>query len=181
MAHRNSKKNKSPVVYAFIDSQNLNLGVQSAGWKLDFRKFRLYLKNKYDVSKAYLFIGQVAGQEEMYRSLQEMGYVLIFKPATQYMRDGRITTKGNVDAELVLYSSAILFDKYDKAIIITGDGDFYCLVEYLLRKKKLLHLLVPNDKFSKLLGGFYKYIVRIQQLRPKLEYKKTRSSGRSKP
>jgi hypothetical protein len=42
-------KDTKPIVYAFIDSQNLNLGTQSAGWKLDFRKFRLYLKNKYGV------------------------------------------------------------------------------------------------------------------------------------
>ncbi|HYT02488.1 MAG TPA: hypothetical protein VEL70_06225, partial [Candidatus Acidoferrum sp.] len=49
--------------FAFIDSQNLNLGVQSQGWKLDWRKFRQYLHNKYGVTKAYLFIGQVAGNE----------------------------------------------------------------------------------------------------------------------
>src|SRR3990167_2427149 len=111
-SHRHRAKNhKTPVVYAFIDSQNLNLGVQSAGWKLDWRKFRLYIKNKYGVFKAYLFIGQLTGQEEMYRSLQEMDYILIFKPATQYKRNGKITTKGNVDAELVLYCSAILFNK----------------------------------------------------------------------
>ena len=28
-------KLKKPVVYAFIDSHNLNLGVQSQGWKID--------------------------------------------------------------------------------------------------------------------------------------------------
>ena len=41
-------------VYAFIDSQNLNLSVQSAGWKLDFRKFRVYLKEKFGVKKGFL-------------------------------------------------------------------------------------------------------------------------------
>ena len=35
--------------FAFIDSQNLNLGVQSLGWKLDHRGFRVYLKEKYKV------------------------------------------------------------------------------------------------------------------------------------
>ncbi len=66
--------------YAFIDSQNLNLGVQSQGWKLDWRKFRQYLRNKYSVEKAYLFIGQVAGNESLYAFLQECNYILIFKP-----------------------------------------------------------------------------------------------------
>ena len=68
--------NKKPVVYAFIDSQNLNLGVQSHGWKLDFKKFRLYLKNKYSVEEAYLFIGLVPGNEKLYSSLSSAGYKL---------------------------------------------------------------------------------------------------------
>jgi uncharacterized LabA/DUF88 family protein len=171
-------------IYAFIDSQNLNLGVKSAGWTLDFAKFRLYLKNKYGVEKAYLFIGQMAGQESLYDRLQEMGYHLIFKPTTEYEVDGKAVVKGNVDAELVLYAAAKVIDHYDKAIIVSGDGDFYCLVEYLKEKEKLLHIMVPNDKFSMLLRKYAKDIVRINQLRQKLAYdptKKTRSSGRSKP
>jgi uncharacterized LabA/DUF88 family protein len=175
---------KKPNNYAFIDSQNLNLGVESSGWTLDFRKFRLYLKNKYGVSKAYLFIGQMAGQEALYDRLQNMGYHLIFKPTTEYKVDDKTMVKGNVDAELVLYAAAKVIDDYDKAIIVSGDGDFHCLVEYLIDKDKLLHLMVPNNKFSKLLRRFTKRIVFISRQRTKLEYrpiKKTRSSGRSKP
>lgn len=171
-------------VFAFIDSQNLNLGAKSAGWTLDFAKFRLYLKNKYGVEKAYLFIGQMIGQESLYDRLQEMGYHLIFKPTTEYQANGKRVVKGNVDAELVLYAAAKVFNQYDRAIIVSGDGDFYCLVEYLKENEKLLHIMVPNDKYSKLLRKYTKDIVRINQLRPKLEYtptKKTRSSGRSKP
>ncbi len=177
-------KGENKKVYAFIDSQNLNLGVQASGWKLDFRKFRLYLKNKYGVSKAYLFIGQISGQESLYDRLQDMGYHLIFKPTTEYKVDGKVTVKGNVDAELVLYAVAKVFKDYDQAIIVTGDGDFHCLIEYLIEESKLLHLMVPNNRYSKLLRRFTKQIVRIGQLRMKLEYKptkKTRSSGRSKP
>lgn len=175
---------QKPIVFAFIDSQNLNLGIKSCGWTLDFRKFRLYLKNKYSVSKAYLFIGQMAGQESLYDRLQNMGYHIIFKPTTEYKVKGKRVVKGNVDAELVLYAAAKVIDEYDKAIIVTGDGDFHCLVEYLLEKDKLLHLMVPNSKFSRLLGRFTKKIVIVRHLRAKLEYvgtKKTRSSGRSKP
>jgi uncharacterized LabA/DUF88 family protein len=177
------KKKQKPVVYAFIDSQNLNLGVKSQGWSLDFTKFRLYLKNKYCVSKAYLFIGMVEGNESMYAQLQEMGYILIFKPTTEYEKDEIVTVKGNVDAELVLYSSAILFNEYDKAIIVSGDGDFYCLEEFLEEKNKLLHILAPNKKYSKLLKKFSKYIVRIDLLKKSLIYtnKKTGIGGRSKP
>jgi uncharacterized LabA/DUF88 family protein len=178
---KSPKPAKKPIVYAFIDSQNLNLGVQASGWTLDFRKFRLYLKNKYGVERAYLFIGQLAGNESLYTSLNEMNYILVMKPTTEYKVGGKITVKGNVDAELVLHAAAIQYPHYDKAVIVTGDGDFRCLVEFLSDREKLLHVMVPNNKFSKLLRDYTKYIVRIGQLRRKLEFKKTRSSGRSKP
>ncbi len=191
--------NKKPVTYAFIDSQNLNLGVQSLGWKLDSRKFRLYLKNKYNVEKAYLFIGLVPGNETLYSSLSEAGFQLVFKPTIAYVENGKPTMKGNVDAELVLYAAAKVYDEYDKAIIVSGDGDFACLHQYLIEKHKLLHVMVPNRKFSKLLRGELKYIVRLDRLKDKLRYephknrpkrsvetlgragKTSRSSGRSKP
>jgi len=171
--------------YAFIDSQNLNLGVRSLGWTLDFRKFRLYLKNKYNVQKAYLFIGQLPGNEGLYLSLQEAGYILIFKPTVE-LPDGVV--KGNVDAELVLHSAAVQYKNYDKAVIVSGDGDFTCLVEFLDKKKKLLNIMAPNKHFSSLLRRFNYYIVRIDMLRNTLESnhkfkanKKTEINGRSKP
>lgn len=51
---------------AFIDSQNLNLGVKSRGWNLDFARFRQFLKDKYGVNKAYLFIGFVPENQMLY-------------------------------------------------------------------------------------------------------------------
>lgn len=186
---------KKPVVYAFIDSQNLNLGVQSQGWKLDFKKFRLYLKNKYRVEKAYIFIGLVPGNETLYAHLVSVGFELVFKPTVAYDVGGKKTHKGNVDAELVLYAAAKTYSQYNKAIIVSGDGDFRCLVDFLSEKGKLLHVMTPNRSFSKLLRDHLKYIVQIDKLRGSLEYKKyqpkrsvetlggagktSRSSGRS--
>jgi uncharacterized LabA/DUF88 family protein len=166
--------------FAFIDSQNLNLGVQSLGWKLDWRKFRQYLRNKYSVEKAYLFIGQLAGNESLYTFLQECGFVLIFKPTLTRMVKGKMIIKGNVDAELVLHTM-IQYKNFKKAIIVSGDGDFYCLVEYLLSKDKLLRIIVPNRHYSGLLRRFNDYISRIDLLRESLQIKKAKISGRSKP
>ena len=160
--------------YAFIDSQNLNLGVKSSGWKLDFKKFRLYLKNKYSVDQAYLFIGMVANNQKLYTQLQQAGFILIFKPTVRYVKDGVETVKGNVDAELVLHAAAIEYINYAKAVIVSGDGDFACLIQFLEENDKLLHILTPNDKYSQLLKPFAGYIVRIDRLRNSLEYKKYR-------
>ncbi|PIQ73731.1 hypothetical protein COV58_00820 [Candidatus Roizmanbacteria bacterium CG11_big_fil_rev_8_21_14_0_20_36_8] len=77
------KKYLKGIVYAFIDSQNLNLGVRSQGWKLDFARFRVLLKDKFAVTKAYIFIGHVAGNESLYAYLKASGYILIFKPTIE--------------------------------------------------------------------------------------------------
>ncbi len=156
------------VVYAFIDSQNLNLGVLASGWRLDFAKFRKYLAAKYNVNKAFLFIGYIPKNHSLYESLKQAGYKIIFKPTIRGKKKGSGETKGNVDAELVLHSM-IEFPNYDGAIIISGDGDFYCLVEYLEKKNKLLKIVVPNDKYSSLLRKFAQYIVSVNLFKDKVK------------
>ena len=170
---------KKEIVYAFIDSQNLNLGTSRdvrkgkrliyKGWKLDFKKFRKYLSDKFRVKKAFLFIGYIKENEGMYRRLKSYGYDLVFKPT---VKDNQGKPKGNVDAELVLYSSAIEYQSYNKAVIVSGDGDFYCLHEYLEKNKKLLKIIIPNEKSeSSLLKPFQKYKIFLVFEKSKLERK----------
>ena len=133
--------------YAFIDSQNVSFSVKEQNWSLDFARFRRYLKDKYSVTKAFLFIGFLPENQALYAKLQEYGYILIFKHIVQ-LNSGKI--KGNVDAELVL-QAMIEFNNYDKAIVVSGDGDFYCLVKYLIDKNKLAKLIIPNrNRYSSL-------------------------------
>jgi len=153
--------------YAFIDSQNLNLGVKSQGWDLDFSRFRQFLKDKYGVEKAYLFIGFVPGNQMLYTELQKAGYICIFKPTLEIKENGKIRVKGNVDAELVLHAM-IEYPNYQKAVIVSGDGDFYCLIEYLVKQNKLRKIIVPNTRFSSLLRKFSNFIVNIQLFKEKL-------------
>ena len=159
--------------YAFIDSQNLNLSILAQGWKLDFRRFRVYLAEKYGVTKAFVFIGFIEGNNSLYLALQDAGFLCIFKPTLTY-KDG--TTKGNVDAELVLWTM-VEYPNYDRAAIVTGDGDFYYLVNYLVEKKKLKTLLIPNRyKFSALLkfAHLHPYLRFLNDLKGKLSYQKKR-------
>lgn len=140
--------------YAFIDSQNLNLGIKAAGWLLDFARFRIYLRDKFSVERAFLFIGYVPGNEFMYTRLQQAGYLVVWKPTLEYKRNGKVFIKGNVDGELILHTM-IEYPHYKKAVIVSGDGDFHCLLEYLFKQGKLERLLVPNHKrFSSLLRKF---------------------------
>jgi len=137
---------------------------------LDYRKFRQYLEDKYNVSQAYYFIGKVQGMEQLYSNLQKYGFNLIFKPP---IIDKYGNYKGNVDAELVL-QAMIDINNYDGAVIVTSDGDFSCLVRYLDSIGKLKRLLAASR------GGCSKYL-RIaagskmdymDDLKYKLEYKK---------
>ncbi|OGI78161.1 hypothetical protein A3C57_00630 [Candidatus Nomurabacteria bacterium RIFCSPHIGHO2_02_FULL_33_12] len=158
--------------YAFIDAQNVHLGILELGWKIDWKKFRIWLKDKFGVEKALVFIGYHPGNESLYSFLQHAGFVCIFKPTLEY-KDG--TIKGNCDAELVLHASAIEFDNYEKAIIVSGDGDFTCLIEFLQQKDKLKMLVVPNEhKYSALLKRFNsserKFILFLNRERSKIEY-----------
>lgn len=169
------KKEKN---YAFIDSQNLNLSIQDLGWKLDYIKFRKYLTEKYAVERAFMFLGKVEGNEELYDFLKEAGFDCIFKPTLTY-KDG--TTKGNCDAELVLHTMLEL-PNYDQAVVVTGDGDFHCLVKVLIDSKRLKKLLIPSQKhYSALLKRFpSEYVSFISDLRRKLSYRKPRKKKSSK-
>lgn len=111
----------------------------------------------------------------------QAGYTLVFEPTVAYIEDGKKTMKGKVDAELVLYASAQVYDDYNKAIIVSGDGDFYCLAEYLEQNDKLLRMITPNLRYARLLRNYRSYITHLEPLRDKIEYKKTGSWYRSKP
>ncbi len=153
--------------YAFIDSQNLNLAIRNQGWVLSFRKFRRYLLDKYDIKKAFMFVGYLSGNESLYTTLQEQGFIIIFKP-TLILPNGKV--KGNVDAELVLHSM-IEYPNYDKALIVSNDGDFHCLVEYLEKQEKLLKLMIPDrHSYSSLLRKFRPHFAYMNNLRHKLEH-----------
>jgi len=175
--------------YAFIDSNNLYQSLSKdifrkskkiySGWKLDYRRFRIYLADKYKVQKVFLFIGFMPGNEAMYTKLQEYGYICVFKPTLE-LKDGKI--KGNVDAELVLHSM-IQYKNFNKALIVTGDGDFYCLVEYLIGNGKLKKVLVPNRfnyscLLDRLSSSENNILAFVDVMQDKLEYKNEKSSRR---
>jgi uncharacterized LabA/DUF88 family protein len=166
--------------YAFIDSQNLNLGTQRMGWKVDWRKFREYLRKTYHVSHAYMFIGYMSENEQLYEYMHELGYLVVLKPTVdvtpapgndnkQDKDKEKPAVKGNVDADLVLYAMKEI-PNYDKAVIVSGDGDFLGLVEYLKERGKLADILTPNWQYSSLFKPYESSIVRLDQLRRQLSY-----------
>lgn len=163
--------------YAFIDTQNVYLAIRELGWKIDWHRFRIYLKEKYHVQKAFLFIGYIQKNYLLYEAFRKAGFLCIFKPTIMTIHT---PLKGNCDAELVLHAM-IQYPCYDRAVIITGDGDFHCLIQYLLKKNKLKKLLIPNQKkYSALLKHFpSEFFGFLTDLRSHLEYKKRTPQGQN--
>lgn len=202
--------NKTKNVYAFIDSQNLNVGVQKFGWKMDWQKFRRWLGEQYGVTKAFMFIGYVPEFEALYEQMHESGYMVVLKPtfdmtkplteaeqavveqvrestgggthaptsassSAQPQPEEKKPVKGNIDADLVLWAMKEM-SNYDKMILVSGDGDFFSLVEYMEQKKRLLHILTPSFQYSQLFNRFEEYIVRLDQHKRELRYYDRRSA-----
>ncbi len=139
---------KKPKNFAFIDAQNVTMGIRRLGWDLDWRKLMLYLLDKYTVNKVFVFIGYIEKNTLFYDFLRRCGYILIFKPV---MNDTSILIKGNCDADMVLYVASKIHN-YDGAILLTSDGDFYSTVKFLYRRKKLKIVFTPSiQRCSRLL------------------------------
>lgn len=182
-----------PPVYAFIDNQNLNVTTQNLGWKMDWRKFRKFLADRHDVTQAFMFIGYVPEYEDMYEFLHSVGYSIVLKPTFDMTRPRSVVAKpdassdgdgeekkpikGNVDVELVLWAVKEM-NNYSKAVIVSGDGDFYSLVEYLETNGKLKKLLTPSGQYSNLYNRYEKYVERLDSHRRELAYHAKKRSAK---
>ena len=140
-------------IHAYIDSANLHRASNELGFDIDYKKFRGWLRQKYNIEKAYMFIGLIPSNAKLYEHLQRCGFILIFKETISV----GVAIKGNCDAELVLNAVSDFYTKaFDKCLLITGDGDFACLAEFLQNKKVLVNVLAPSkDKCSFLLRNKY--------------------------
>lgn len=159
--------------YAFIDGQNLHLGTMEDNWKVDLKKFKVYLKDKYKVTNAYYFLGYLSEeQNELYLSLQEAGFIVVFKEHNSNQLGKK---KGNVDTDIVfeIMKKIIEKEEFNKIILVSGDGDYKKLVDYLIKRDVFWKILFPNKKFSsslyKTLGS--EYYDFMQNIKSYVEYK----------
>ncbi|MFH0846308.1 MAG: NYN domain-containing protein [Patescibacteria group bacterium] len=145
---------------AFVDGQNLHLGTTKSekSWIVDLAKFRIYLEKKYDVKKAYYFLGFTnSDYQNLYNVIQEAGFILIFKPHNLNMSGEK---KGNVDSDIIFSVMEKMYrrEKFDKIILVSGDGDYKKLVDFLIAENRFKKILFPNKKFA---SSLYKKITRV--------------------
>lgn len=143
----NEKVNKFPNV-AFVDGQNLHLGTKVKGWSVNHARLRVYLRDKYKVGEAYYFLGFVSeAVQDLYDSLQKSGFILSFREHSAALKGKK---KGNVDCDIIfgIMKKIVENEPFEKAFIISGDGDYKKLVDFLVKKGKFGKMLFPNQEFA---------------------------------
>lgn len=160
---------------AFIDGQNLYLGTKEDGWVADLFKLRIYLKDKYKIKEAYYFFGYSDNiKYDLYSKVQKAGFIVIFKKHNEYVITKK---KGNVDTDVVFEIMKNLIDNsndFEKIVLVSGDGDYKKVVDYLIEKGKFEKILFPNKKFAsslykKITIKYYDYLDN-KDIKKKIEY-----------
>jgi uncharacterized LabA/DUF88 family protein len=164
---------------AFIDGQNLYMGTAKREvdpWKVDLARLRVYLRDKYKVSEAYYFLGYVQDtNQDLYENIQKAGFVLIFRAHNPAMLG---TKKGNVDSDIIFHAMKKMYRQEDfaKVVLISGDGDYKLLVDFLIEEGRFEKILFPNRKFAsslyKKIGSMYFDALDAPDVRKKLAQKK---------
>ncbi len=163
--------NSSSTIIAYIDGANLHKGVESLAWKLDYRKFRSWIRQKFGVADAHLFIGLMPKHATLYTSLQNAGYKLVFK---EVVYDGDGKPKGNCDADLVLQAARDYYENGATAVVlVSSDGDYTPLVKFWLEKgvRCMIVSPAPIRKCSILLKRTGVPIVYLEDVKHKLWYR----------
>ena len=158
---------------AFVDGQNLYLGTREDAWQVDLAKFRTYLRDKYGVEESYYFLGYVQdAHTALYNEIQKAGFIVVFKEHHTKMIAKK---KGNVDADIVfeIMRTIIEDQQCDKIVLVSGDGDYKKVVDYLIFKGKFAKVLFPNKKFAsslykKIGSEYYDY---LSNVRVRIAYK----------
>ena len=104
------------------------------------------MREKYDVDTAYYFLGSVNEEyQKLYEEIQKAGFVLTFHEHNQSMVGKK---KGNVDTDIVftVMEKIAEREKFDKVVLVSGDGDYIKMVKYLAEKGRLEKVLSPNRK-----------------------------------
>lgn len=151
---------------AFIDGQNLYMGTAKRkldSWRIDLLRFRVYLEQKYKVQKAYYYLGYVNDEhQDLYEQIQSAGFILVFKKHNIAMAGLK---KGNVDSDIIFTIMKRLYKKenFEKIILVSGDGDYIQLVDFLIEENRFEKILFPDRKFrsslyKKLSNRYFSYL-----------------------
>lgn len=126
-----------------MDASNIIYSARAEGWFIDQKKLFKYLKNKFDVSKVFFYFGRDSKnkkQENFLKKLEKFGYTLRVKEIKRYKQK----IKANCDVDLTM-DVLLQMSKYKRAVVLSGDGDFLPLYQYLEKKRKKI-IIISSPK-----------------------------------
>jgi len=127
---------------AYIDAQNIHMGIKWLWWTIDWKKFFLYLKNKYEIDQIIMFFWYIPKYQKLYDFLLKVWYKIVFKEVSIRI-DG--STKGNVDIDVAIKAMNDVTDEYlHEAYLVTTDSDFNSLIYEFRRRKIRWKLIVTH-------------------------------------
>jgi len=132
-------------------------------WKIDLLRFRVYLAQKYKIRTAYYYLGYVNDEHrDLYEQIQSAGFILVFKKHNIALAELK---KGNVDSDIIFSIMKRLYKKenFEKIILVSGDGDYIQLVDFLIEENKFEKILFPDRKYrsslyKKLSNKYFSYL-----------------------
>ncbi len=135
-------------VAVFLDGANCFYTQRKMGWNIDIEKLLTYCKGYGEVIEAgyYTGVSDDTNQKKYLDKLAYVGYSLITKPVkTMYdQTTGQTSQKANLDIEIVI-DMFNMIDRYDLAILISGDGDFERAIQQLKSRGKEVKVISTRD------------------------------------
>lgn len=151
----------------YIDVQNVHRKTLDYNRRIDWKKFFVYLTDKYKVNVVYYAVWYVKQYDYFYKRLKSIGYTLLFKD-TITLPNGEI--KGNVDIDIAIKSILDLRrESLQEAYLITNDGDYNSLMKVLIQEWVFAGLIVPDRRSaSRLIKDFNRTILDLQEIKTKI-------------
>ena len=131
-------------VAVFVDGGNFYHTQKKLGWEVNSERLLDYCKEFGDIVEATYYTGTSNddNQKKFHNWLAYNGYSLVTKPLkTIYdQTSGQTTQKANLDIEIVL-DMFNMIDRYDMAILVSGDGDFERALQQLKSRGKEIKVI----------------------------------------
>ena len=140
-------------VYVFIDAENMFYAQRTLGWKVSYERLMSYFKKECgDSTKCFVYKGvdeSNAGQKKFLDMLDINGYIVRTKVVKKIKNRGGIERwKSNLDIELA-FEMVDVKDKYDTAVLISGDSDFSTPIDRIKQAGKRIIVMSTRGHIAR--------------------------------
>jgi uncharacterized LabA/DUF88 family protein len=159
----NEKENYNKI-YVFIDASNIWSIIKSTKKFIEYKNLKNYFKKEFNANKVEVFYYDaypkngtrdysLNGKHKFFTYLKKgLGFIVRKKElkriSTLNENGESIIEKGNMDVEITIDTIHNL-NKYNIAILFSGDADFLPLVNYLRNNKKKVYIYSSKDNISR--------------------------------